>query len=256
MPKSADPDIRLLAALADPARLAIVRQLASDGSVCACDFLGRQRPLAADRLAPPARPARGGPGARGAAGDMDLVPPRSGRRGSAGGDRRRAGRRRARPARLSPRRRGREGAAPAGDRAGRVVAGGRSRMTRLRVATLNILNLADRWEERLPLLLADTAALRPDLLGLQEVVYPMQQDRLLAAGDAGRLRHPSTLGGARPSSATASSSAGAAPSRRRRAPGPRPPAGGPPRDRDAAGRRGPPRRGRPPAPSCSRRGGP
>lgn len=57
-------------------------------------------------------------------------------------------------------------------------------MTRLRVATLNILNLADRWEERLPLLLADTAALRPDLLGLQEVVYPMQQDRLLAAGTA------------------------------------------------------------------------
>jgi len=55
-------------------------------------------------------------------------------------------------------------------------------MTRLRIATLNILNLADRWEERLPLLLADTAALRPDLLGLQEVVYPMQQDRLLAAG--------------------------------------------------------------------------
>jgi DNA-binding transcriptional ArsR family regulator len=36
--KSADPDIRLLAALADPARLAIVRQLASDGAVCACDF--------------------------------------------------------------------------------------------------------------------------------------------------------------------------------------------------------------------------
>ncbi len=55
-------------------------------------------------------------------------------------------------------------------------------MTTLRVATLNILNLADRWEERLPLLLADTAALRPDLLGLQEVVYPMQQDRLLGAG--------------------------------------------------------------------------
>ncbi len=55
-------------------------------------------------------------------------------------------------------------------------------MTTLRIATLNILNLADRWEERLPLLLADTAALRPDLLGLQEVVYPMQQDRLLAAG--------------------------------------------------------------------------
>jgi ArsR family transcriptional regulator, arsenate/arsenite/antimonite-responsive transcriptional repressor len=38
MARSNDPDVRLLAALADPARLAIVRQLASDGSVCACDF--------------------------------------------------------------------------------------------------------------------------------------------------------------------------------------------------------------------------
>ena len=38
MSKSADPDVRLLAALADPARLAIVRQLASDETVCACDF--------------------------------------------------------------------------------------------------------------------------------------------------------------------------------------------------------------------------
>jgi len=38
MAKSSDPDVRLLTALADPARLAIVRQLASDGSVCACDF--------------------------------------------------------------------------------------------------------------------------------------------------------------------------------------------------------------------------
>jgi len=32
-----DPDVRLLGALADPARLAIVRQLAADGAVCACD---------------------------------------------------------------------------------------------------------------------------------------------------------------------------------------------------------------------------
>ena len=56
---------------------------------------------------------------------------------------------------------------------------------RIRVATLNIRNLADRWDERLPLLLADTAAAAPDLLGLQEVVYPLQQDRLLgAAGPA------------------------------------------------------------------------
>ena len=57
---------------------------------------------------------------------------------------------------------------------------------RLHVATVNIRNLADRWDERLPLLLADMAALQPDLLGLQEVVYPLQQDRLLGAAGAGR----------------------------------------------------------------------
>ncbi len=33
-----DPDIRLLAALADPARLAIVRQLSTDIETCACDL--------------------------------------------------------------------------------------------------------------------------------------------------------------------------------------------------------------------------
>jgi endonuclease/exonuclease/phosphatase family metal-dependent hydrolase len=59
-------------------------------------------------------------------------------------------------------------------------------MERLHVATLNILNLADRWPERLPLLLADTAALRPDLLGLQEVVFVMHQDRLLGAAGEDR----------------------------------------------------------------------
>lgn len=58
-------------------------------------------------------------------------------------------------------------------------------MDRLHVATLNILNLADRWPERLPLILADMAALQPDLLGLQEVVYPMQQDRLIGAAGEG-----------------------------------------------------------------------
>jgi ArsR family transcriptional regulator len=36
--KSLDPDVRLLGALADPTRLAIVRQLAADNEVCACDF--------------------------------------------------------------------------------------------------------------------------------------------------------------------------------------------------------------------------
>ena len=58
-------------------------------------------------------------------------------------------------------------------------------MDRVHVATLNIRNLADRWDERLPLLLADMAALQPDVIGLNEVVYPLQQDRLLgAAGEA------------------------------------------------------------------------
>jgi endonuclease/exonuclease/phosphatase family metal-dependent hydrolase len=59
-------------------------------------------------------------------------------------------------------------------------------MTGLHVATLNIRNLADRWDERLPLILADMAALQPDLLGLQEVVYPLQQDRLIGAAGEGR----------------------------------------------------------------------
>ncbi|MCI0347309.1 MAG: metalloregulator ArsR/SmtB family transcription factor [Chloroflexi bacterium] len=33
-----DPDVQLLAALADPVRLAIVRELAASSEVCACDF--------------------------------------------------------------------------------------------------------------------------------------------------------------------------------------------------------------------------
>jgi endonuclease/exonuclease/phosphatase family metal-dependent hydrolase len=59
-------------------------------------------------------------------------------------------------------------------------------MTTLDVATLNIRNMADRWPERLPLLLADMAALQPDVLGLQEVVYPMQQDRLIGGAGEGQ----------------------------------------------------------------------
>jgi endonuclease/exonuclease/phosphatase family metal-dependent hydrolase len=59
-------------------------------------------------------------------------------------------------------------------------------MDRLHVATLNIRNLADRWDERLPLILADMAALQPDVLGLQEVVYVLQQDRLIGAAGEGR----------------------------------------------------------------------
>ena len=38
MAKTTDPDILLLAALADPTRLEILRQLAGSAEVCACDF--------------------------------------------------------------------------------------------------------------------------------------------------------------------------------------------------------------------------
>ena len=58
-------------------------------------------------------------------------------------------------------------------------------MDRLHIATLNILNLADRWPERQGLIYADMAALQPDLLGLQEVVYVMHQDRLIGAAGVG-----------------------------------------------------------------------
>lgn len=57
---------------------------------------------------------------------------------------------------------------------------------RLQVATLNIRNIADRWPERLPLLLSDMAALQPDLIGLQECVFAVGQDRLLGAAGEGR----------------------------------------------------------------------
>jgi endonuclease/exonuclease/phosphatase family metal-dependent hydrolase len=56
----------------------------------------------------------------------------------------------------------------------------------LHVATLNIRNIADRWPERLPLLLSDMAALQPDLIGLQECVFAIGQDRLLGAAGEGR----------------------------------------------------------------------
>jgi endonuclease/exonuclease/phosphatase family metal-dependent hydrolase len=59
-------------------------------------------------------------------------------------------------------------------------------MQHLDIATLNIRNVADRWPERLPLLLADMAALQPDIMGLQECVFAVGQDRLLGAAGEGR----------------------------------------------------------------------
>jgi DNA-binding transcriptional ArsR family regulator len=37
--KTDDPDVLLFQALAEPTRLAIVRQLSEQGNVCACDFV-------------------------------------------------------------------------------------------------------------------------------------------------------------------------------------------------------------------------
>ena len=59
---------------------------------------------------------------------------------------------------------------------------------RLLVATLNMRNIADRWPERIHLLLADMAALQPDLIGLQECVFSVQQDRLLGAAVDGQYQ--------------------------------------------------------------------
>lgn len=68
-------------------------------------------------------------------------------------------------------------------------------MDRLHVATLNIRNLADRWPDRQSLIFADMAALQPDLLGLQEVVYVLQQDRLIgAAGEGSYAAHRAWAG--------------------------------------------------------------
>jgi ArsR family transcriptional regulator len=38
MKRQSDPDVLLLQAAADPTRLAILRQLSEENSVCACDF--------------------------------------------------------------------------------------------------------------------------------------------------------------------------------------------------------------------------
>jgi endonuclease/exonuclease/phosphatase family metal-dependent hydrolase len=63
---------------------------------------------------------------------------------------------------------------------------GGQQATELLVATLNLRNIADRWPERISLLLADMSALQPDLIGLQECVFAVQQDRILGAAGEGR----------------------------------------------------------------------
>ncbi|GIW16247.1 MAG: hypothetical protein KatS3mg063_2100 [Tepidiforma sp.] len=60
---------------------------------------------------------------------------------------------------------------------------------RLRVATWNLRNIADRWTERKPLLLAAFRELAPELCGLQEVAFGTErQDDALAAELGGHPR--------------------------------------------------------------------
>lgn len=60
---------------------------------------------------------------------------------------------------------------------------------RLRAATWNIRNVADRWAERKPLLTAAFRELAPDLCGLQEVALTGErQDDLLAGVLGGHVR--------------------------------------------------------------------
>ena len=47
----------------------------------------------------------------------------------------------------------------------------------IRVGTLNLRNTSDRWKERAPLLIDQLVALRPDVIGLQEVRVPANQAR-------------------------------------------------------------------------------
>ncbi|HEU4760011.1 MAG TPA: hypothetical protein VFT91_08535, partial [Dehalococcoidia bacterium] len=52
-------------------------------------------------------------------------------------------------------------------------------MSTVTVATLNLFHNMGRWEERLPLLLDQFAALAPDVIGLQEVNLTTDQGMLV-----------------------------------------------------------------------------
>jgi endonuclease/exonuclease/phosphatase family metal-dependent hydrolase len=58
---------------------------------------------------------------------------------------------------------------------------------RLTVATLNLYGSMGDWETRAPLLVEQFAALQPDIMGVQEVDAPLDQDAWLAAEASARL---------------------------------------------------------------------
>jgi endonuclease/exonuclease/phosphatase family metal-dependent hydrolase len=51
----------------------------------------------------------------------------------------------------------------------------------IRIGTLNVRNTADRWSERAELLVEQLVALRPDVIGLQEIRRPARQARWITA---------------------------------------------------------------------------
>jgi endonuclease/exonuclease/phosphatase family metal-dependent hydrolase len=61
----------------------------------------------------------------------------------------------------------------------------------MRVATLNLLYYpqGDRWRERRPLVEAELRALRPEVIGLQEVNRPIDQDHALACAAGNDLAY-------------------------------------------------------------------
>src|SRR4030067_1056169 len=71
MTRTTDPDARLLQALADPTRLAIVRQLSAESATCACDLtvcIDLAQPTVSHHL----RVLREAGGARGGGGETPL----------------------------------------------------------------------------------------------------------------------------------------------------------------------------------------
>ncbi|MCH7836776.1 MAG: endonuclease/exonuclease/phosphatase family protein [Chloroflexi bacterium] len=63
-------------------------------------------------------------------------------------------------------------------------------MSIVSVATLNLFNNMGRWDERLPLLLDQLAALEPDVIGFQEVNLTTDQGMLLCRLANERLQEP------------------------------------------------------------------
>ena len=68
-----------------------------------------------------------------------------------------------------------------------------------RVATLNLEQDHKRWSDRHPLISAEIAALKPDVIAFNEVSVPLQTAKLLREAGITADRHPVQAGPADPS---------------------------------------------------------